>query len=388
MCGRRGLSQLSERYLKSSAYPYADPHLRWSMYLRDYDFVVRHHKGALNPADALSGLPVNFIGENEDGVEINIEEGRESKVGESEVGESDSDEEESGDDGGNGGEDISTGINRETQDDSEQRPRVRQAMDHAKWSTIYTYLTELRYPNGCNEKFRRKIRRWSAKYRVEDGKLFLLKTHGEYPIEVLHTGNVVDTVRRIHQEGHFGINNTWRRAKERFTGPQLFEVVERIVKCCDRCQERRNREKTEEMRPIEAGRVFDIVGIDAIGPLPVTRRENRYILVTIDYVSRYPMARAVPSIRTEDTIDFIFQEGKERISLETQPAQHFRLLSTAQNGTWVFNDQREIHLIDDGDTGDYEEALRKWFEELFSEEEAATGTLALYEGGSVTTRIG
>ncbi|KAL1924530.1 uncharacterized protein VTP21DRAFT_4184 [Calcarisporiella thermophila] len=247
---------------------------RWSMYLREYDYVVRHRKVSLNPADALSRLPVNIIGEDEDG---------------------------SGEGDGVDGEaavDIDDG----------QRRRIRQAMDLAKWITIYQYLTELRYLNDCDERMRRKIRRWSAKFRAENGKLFLRRPRGEYPIEVLHTGNAEATVQRVHEESHLGINNTWRKLKERFTGPQLFEVVKKVVQTCVRCQERKNRERSEELRPIESGRVFEIVGIDAIGPLPTTRRGNRYILVAIDYLSRYPMARAVPSIRMEDTIDFLFQE--------------------------------------------------------------------------------
>lgn len=45
--------------------------------------------------------------------------------------------------------------------------------------------------------------------------------------------------------------------------------------------------------------------VDAVGPLPLTKAGNRYLLVLIDFLSRWPIAAEVPDITAESTVDFL-----------------------------------------------------------------------------------
>ncbi|KAL1915617.1 uncharacterized protein VTP21DRAFT_6376 [Calcarisporiella thermophila] len=258
------------------------------MELGNYDFEVKHRKGKANPADALSRLPVDVVDGECFGVRgiLNVAEEERRGIGEK---------------GRNG--DVPNSRRRR------ERRRVRQGMDLAKYVAIWRYLTELSFPRDCDRVTRRRIRRWSQRYRAVGNELKLyLKKETDIPIEVLHTGNAKSTVRVVHEEAHEGVKATWERVKRRYEGPQLYEVVEEVVRSCERCQRRRNKTRVEEMRPVRTNRVLEIIGIDAVGPLPPTRNENRYLLVAIDYLSKYPFAKAVPAITTEETINFIFEE--------------------------------------------------------------------------------
>lgn len=51
--------------------------------------------------------------------------------------------------------------------------------------------------------------------------------------------------------------------------------------------------------------IFHTVGIDYIGPLPITTAGNRYIIVAVEYLSKYVEVAAVPSIAAGHLIDFL-----------------------------------------------------------------------------------
>jgi hypothetical protein len=62
------------------------------------------------------------------------------------------------------------------------------------------------------------------------------------------------------------------------------------------------------LHPIPTHSPFYQVGIDFVGPLPVTANGNKYIIVAIDYLTKWPEARPVPQATAEETIKFIYEE--------------------------------------------------------------------------------
>lgn len=199
---------------------------------------------------------------------------------------------------------IKTNITTSVQD--------RTTMDYPRYLAIYYLLTENRFPLDCDDIYKKKLRNTARMYLAEDGKLFKKQRDGSRGLEVLHEGNADEVIKRVHEEGHLGINNTWRRLRLRYEGYQLFERVRNWVKSCETCQYRQRRGvvRTEKARPIETPeRPFFMIGCDAIGPFgkEPTQQGNRYILVAIDYLTRWPVAKAVPDITETTTADFLFE---------------------------------------------------------------------------------
>lgn len=186
-------------------------------------------------------------------------------------------------------------------------------MDYPRYLAIYYLLTEDRFPIDCDNEYKTKLRNTARMYMAADGKLFKKMKDGSQGLEVLHEGNADDAIRRVHEEGHLGINNTWRRLRLKYEGYQLFERVRNWVKSCESCQYRQRRGviRTEKARPIDTPeRPFFMIGCDAVGPFgkEATAQGNRYILVAIDYLTRWPIAKAVPDI-TETTIaEFLYEQ--------------------------------------------------------------------------------
>ena len=99
--------------------------------------------------------------------------------------------------------------------------------------------------------------------------------------------------------GHFGGQRTAAKLLQSgFYWPTLFKDAHRFVSTCDKCQRMGNISKKDEppMHPILEVELFDLWGIDFMGPFPPSYN-NLYILLAVDYVSKW--VEAIPT-RTND----------------------------------------------------------------------------------------
>ena len=48
------------------------------------------------------------------------------------------------------------------------------------------------------------------------------------------------------------------------------------------------------------------VGVDLVGPLPITKAGNRYIITLVDYFSKWPEAAALPDKGAEGVALFLY----------------------------------------------------------------------------------
>ncbi|KAL0085988.1 hypothetical protein F4703DRAFT_1793655 [Phycomyces blakesleeanus] len=66
--------------------------------------------------------------------------------------------------------------------------------------------------------------------------------------------------------------------------------------------------KQEEVHPIlSPTHPFYMVGCNTIGPVIQSKKGNQYILVTVDYLTCWPVMVAVPNINEKTTANFLFQ---------------------------------------------------------------------------------
>lgn len=174
--------------------------------------------------------------------------------------------------------------------------------------SLYYFLLNGSYPKDVDGKISRKIR-YQCKRLVlgDDGRILELKSGRE----LLHEGNALGKVEEIHREGHQGILNTLDKVSKYFLLHDGREMVTNVVKSCETCQFRARIRftKSNPMKVIKTPRSpFFMVSTDAIGPLPVTSKGNRYILTCICGLTRWPIARAVPDIDEVTTGEFYFHE--------------------------------------------------------------------------------
>ncbi|KAI3499631.1 hypothetical protein L1887_35435 [Cichorium endivia] len=94
--------------------------------------------------------------------------------------------------------------------------------------------------------------------------------------------------------GHFSAKKTGHRVLDSgFFWPTIFKDAHIFVKSCIKCQQVGGISKRDQMplNPILVVEIFDVWGIDFMGPFP-TSFGNLYILVAVDYVSKWIEAEA------------------------------------------------------------------------------------------------
>ena len=107
--------------------------------------------------------------------------------------------------------------------------------------------------------------------------------------------------------GHFGANRTaFKVSKSSFYWPSIYEDTCVFVHACERCQRLGGIGSKDQMpqRSLLEVKLFDVWGIGFIGPFPPSGG-NLYILVIVDYVSKWMEAVALPTNDSRRVIAFI-----------------------------------------------------------------------------------
>ncbi|GKA58923.1 reverse transcriptase domain-containing protein [Tanacetum coccineum] len=97
--------------------------------------------------------------------------------------------------------------------------------------------------------------------------------------------------------GHHGAKYTTKKVFDfAFYWPTIYRDAHDLVTRCDACQSQGKISQHDEMlqNAIQVCEIFDIWGIDFMGPFP-SLRGNKYILVAVDYLSKWVEAKALPT---------------------------------------------------------------------------------------------
>ncbi|GJT18609.1 reverse transcriptase domain-containing protein [Tanacetum coccineum] len=97
--------------------------------------------------------------------------------------------------------------------------------------------------------------------------------------------------------GHYGANYTAKKIFDSgFYWPTIYKDAHDFVTRCDICQRQGKISQRDEMpqNSIQVCEIFDMWGIDFMGSFP-SSRGNKYILVAVDYLSKWVEAKALPT---------------------------------------------------------------------------------------------
>ncbi|GKB58402.1 putative nucleotidyltransferase, ribonuclease H, partial [Tanacetum coccineum] len=106
--------------------------------------------------------------------------------------------------------------------------------------------------------------------------------------------------------GHHSATVAKKVSESGFYWPSVFKDANEYVRRCDACQRSGNISLWNEMpqNNIQLCEVFDVWGLDFMGPFPQSRG-NKYILVAVDYVSKWVEAQALPTNDARVVVKFL-----------------------------------------------------------------------------------
>nr|GEW87439.1 reverse transcriptase domain-containing protein [Tanacetum cinerariifolium] len=141
--------------------------------------------------------------------------------------------------------------------------------------------------------------------------LYLFKTCADQVIRRCVAGQeVFEILTACHSGptgGHYGANYTAKKVFDSgFYWPTIYKDSFELVKNCDSCQRQGKISQKDEMpqNAIQVCEIFDVWGIDFMGPF-LNSKGNKYILVAIDYLSKWVEAKALPTNDARVVVKFL-----------------------------------------------------------------------------------
>ncbi|GJY75542.1 reverse transcriptase domain-containing protein [Tanacetum coccineum] len=128
---------------------------------------------------------------------------------------------------------------------------------------------------------------------------FLFKICADQVIRrCVHGKEALDILEGCHNgptRGHHGANLTAKKVFDAgFFWPTIYKDAQELVKNCDSCQRQGKISQRDEMpkNSIQVCEIFDVWGIEFMGSFP-SLKGNKYILVAVDYLSKWVEAKAL-----------------------------------------------------------------------------------------------
>ena len=245
--------------------------IRWVLLLQEFDLEIKDKKGCDNViADHLSRVEHNETGKEETELKENFPEEQHFKV-------------------------------------SFQIPW---------YADIVNYLACGVVPQEFSYQQKRKLRTDRRYYIWDDPLLF--KRGADMIIRrcLLESeqGKILNECHASPYGGHFsGERTTHEILQSGFYWPTLFRDCAEWVKLCDRCQKIGNISSINEipLKGIMVVQIFDLWGKDFMGPFPQSIG-NLYILLAVDYVSKWVKAVACPRKDTNSVVSFLQKNNLSR----------------------------------------------------------------------------
>ncbi|GJZ02100.1 reverse transcriptase domain-containing protein [Tanacetum coccineum] len=126
----------------------------------------------------------------------------------------------------------------------------------------------------------------------------------------VHGQEAIDILKACHEGptgGHHSANLTAQKVFDAgFFWPTIYRDAHTMIKSCDTCQRQGKISQRDEMpqNAIQVCEIFDVWGIDFMGPFPYSHG-NKYILVAVDYLSKWVEAKALPTNDARVVVKFL-----------------------------------------------------------------------------------
>lgn len=141
---------------------------------------------------------------------------------------------------------------------------------------------------------------------------------------------LISVAHDVTMSGHRGIEKTLSKLQQHFFWPKQKTDVKKFVKSCHECQiagKAGHHPKKAPLIPVPVlGEPFQKIQIDCVGPLPVTKARNVYILTVLCTATRYPEAFALRNIKATticETLKDFFSHYGFPIIIQTDQGSNF-----------------------------------------------------------------
>src|SRR5215208_3096728 len=185
-------------------------------------------------------------------------------------------------------------------------------MNQQQYNHLQHYLDTSQYPSNLNQKQQQQLKK-AAKYFTNINRILYHQSELNPDIlqRVIKESELEIILYNTHDSplaGHLKVDATVNRIQQKYFWYNMRQTVQKYVANCEVCQREGKRQKNEALRTIKVNQPFEKIGIDIVGPLPKTARKNRYIVIAMDYLTKWPEARAIPDMTAKSVASFFYED--------------------------------------------------------------------------------
>ena len=132
----------------------------------------------------------------------------------------------------------------------------------------------------------------------------------EYKATVVPKVLVPTVLKEMHDHfGHFGVGKTYSLIKRYYYWPKMIRHIQAHIDACSLCRREKMQADKYQLQTTEVpNRPFAKVSIDLIVEQPLSHQGNINILVMVDHLTGWPMAKAIPNKEAETVASAIFEK--------------------------------------------------------------------------------
>ncbi|MCO5614183.1 hypothetical protein L7F22_068464 [Adiantum nelumboides] len=175
---------------------------------------------------------------------------------------------------------------------------------------IVSYILEGEFPQSFTKAQKQRLMEKASSYLFLEGALYQRGKH-QVCRRIPTVEKIPSILEGLHEEdcgGHFAQELTAKKILLfGYVWPSLHIDVQHWCKSCHNCQVNGNKHLLHGPRQLVlANGPFEKWGIDAMGPLPRTKNGKLYILVAIDYMTRWVEAQSVTRVNEKTVSRFVY----------------------------------------------------------------------------------
>ena len=171
------------------------------------------------------------------------------------------------------------------------------------------FLSTGQSPESLTKVQKRRLVKKASRFTIVGEDLMVYGKDGVLR-KVLYKEEVGLVLRQCHEEsGHTGKDQVlYRVLRAGFWWPSIVRDTYYWCQTCHDCQAMGERRLVAERQGIiMAYEAFEKWGLDAIGPLPKSTGGKKYIIVGIDYLTKWVEAKAVKEVNAHVVADFVYE---------------------------------------------------------------------------------
>src|SRR6266540_7074222 len=107
--------------------------------------------------------------------------------------------------------------------------------------------------------------------------------------------------------GHLEYKRVLQKLSERYYWPGMVKDVNQYIAACYQCQMKKPMQKINELHLIPLSKLFDRWRVDVVRLLLIIPKGNRYIIVAVEYLSKWQEAKAVTEANALSISNFLYQ---------------------------------------------------------------------------------